>query len=98
MELEFRVQWGSQKSEPKIGIPNQVLSAATGMSSTVTKGTQQHMLLYPGTFYWFDLSILHGQNTKLDLDPAENLNQVENRLYALMKLPSTVDGCTLVMK
>ncbi len=22
-ELEFRFQWGSQKSEPKIGIPNQ---------------------------------------------------------------------------
>ncbi len=22
-ELEFRLQWGSQKSEPKIGIPNQ---------------------------------------------------------------------------
>jgi hypothetical protein len=23
-ESEFRFQWGSQKSEPKIGIPNQV--------------------------------------------------------------------------
>jgi hypothetical protein len=23
---------------------------------------------------------------------------VENRLYVLMKLPSTVDGCTMVMK
>jgi hypothetical protein len=23
MELEFRFRWGSQKSEPKIGIPNQ---------------------------------------------------------------------------
>ncbi len=29
---------------------------------------------------------------------AENLNQVENRLYAMMKKQSTVDGCTLVMK
>ncbi len=24
-ELEFRLRWGSQKSEPKIGIPNQAL-------------------------------------------------------------------------
>ncbi len=24
MEVEFRFRWGSQKSEPKIGIPNQV--------------------------------------------------------------------------
>ncbi len=55
-------------------------------------------LPYPGTFYRFDPCIFHRQNTELDLDQAENLNQVENRLYALMKLPSTVDGCTLVMK
>jgi hypothetical protein len=74
--------------------------AAKGMSSTVPKGkgTQQQMLPYPGTFYWFDPCIFHGQNTELDLDQAENLNQVENWLYVLMKLPSTVDGCTLVMK
>ncbi len=38
------------------------------------------------------------QNTALDLDQAENLDLVENWLYALMKLPSTVDGCTMVMK
>jgi hypothetical protein len=56
------------------------------------------MLPYPSTFYWFDPCIFHGQNTELDLDQAENLNQVENWLYALMKLPSTADGCTLVMK
>ena len=75
-----------------------ISSAAKGMSSTVPKGAQQHTLPYPWTFYWFDPSIFHGQNTKLDLDQAENLNQVENRLYALMKLPSTIDECTLVMK
>jgi hypothetical protein len=45
------------------------------------------LLPYPGTFYQFDPCIFH-----------ENLNQVENLLYALMKLPSTVDGCTLVME
>jgi hypothetical protein len=72
--------------------------AAKGMSSTVPKGTQQHTLPYPGTFYRFDPSIFHGQYTELDLDQAENLNQVENCLYVLMKLPSTSDGCMLVMK
>jgi hypothetical protein len=68
------------------------------MSSTVPEGTQQQMLPYPGTFYWFDPCIFHWQNTELDLDQAENLYQVEDWLYALMKLPSTIDGCTLVMK
>jgi hypothetical protein len=75
-----------------------ISSAAKGMSSTVPEGTHQHTLPYPGTFYRFDPSIFHGQNTELDLDQAENINQVENRLYALMKLPSTIDGCMLVMK
>ncbi len=72
--------------------------ATKGMSSTVPDGAQQHTLPYPGTFYRFDPSIFHGQNTELDLDKADNLNQVENCLYALIKVPSTVDGCTLVMK
>jgi hypothetical protein len=66
--------------------------AAKGMSSTVPVGAQQQMLPYPGTFYRFDPCIFHGQNTELDL------NLVENWLYALMKLPSTVDGCTILMK
>ncbi len=69
-----------------------------GMSSTVPKGAHQQILPYPGAFYRFDPCIFHGQNTELDLNQAKNLNQVENRLYALMKLPSTVDGCVLVMK
>ena len=72
--------------------------AAKGMSSTVPVGAQQQTLPYPGTFYRFGPCIFHRQNTELDLDQAENLNLVENRLYALMKLPSTVDGCTIVMK
>jgi hypothetical protein len=75
-----------------------ISSAAKGMSYTVPVGTQQQTLPYPGTFYWFDPCIFHGQNTELDLDQVENLNLVENQLYALMKLPSTVDGCTIVMK
>jgi hypothetical protein len=49
--------------------------AAKGMSSTVPEGAQQQTLPYPGTFYRFDPCIFHGQNTELDLDQAENLNQ-----------------------
>jgi hypothetical protein len=75
-----------------------IFLAAKGVSSTVPVGTQQQTLPYPGTFYWFDPFIFHGQNTELDLDQAENLTLVENLLYALMKLPSTVDGCRIVMK
>ncbi len=68
------------------------------MSSSVPVGAQQPILPYPGTFYWFDPCLFYGQNTALDLDQAENLDLVENCLYALMKLPSTVDGCTMIMK
>jgi hypothetical protein len=72
--------------------------AAKGMSSTVSKVTQQQTFPYPGTLYWFDPCIFHGQDTELDLNEAENLNQVENWIYGIMRLPSTIDGCTLVMK
>ncbi len=72
--------------------------AAKGMSSTVPKWAQQQTFPHPGPFYWFNPCIFYGQDTELDLNKAENLNQGENRLYVMMKLPSTIDGCTLVMK
>jgi hypothetical protein len=72
--------------------------AAKGMSSTVPKSAQQQTFPYPGTFYQFNPCIFHGQDTELDLNEAENLNQAENWLYVIMKLPSTVDRCMLVMK
>jgi hypothetical protein len=60
--------------------------ATKGMSSTVPKGAQQQTLPFPASFYRFDPCIFHGQNTELDLDEADNLNHVENRLYALMTM------------
>ncbi len=66
--------------------------AAKGMSSTVPKGAQQQTCPYPGTVYWFYPFIFHGQDTELDIKEAEK------QLYVMMKLPSTVDGCTLVIK
>ncbi len=72
--------------------------AAKGMSSTAPKGAEQQTFSYPRTLYQFDPCIFHGQDTELDLNEVEHLNQVENRLYALMKLSSTIHGCMLVMK
>jgi hypothetical protein len=94
-QLKF---WSSKFVVTEGDVMIDISLAAKGMSSTVPVGAQQQTLPYPGTFYRFDPCIFHGQNTELDLDQAENLNQVENWLYALMKLPSTVDGCTIVMK
>ncbi len=72
--------------------------AAKGMSSSVPVGAEKQILPYPGTFYRFDSCLFYRQNTELNFDQAENLDLVENPLYALMKLPSTVDRCTMVMK
>jgi hypothetical protein len=69
-----------------------ISSATKGMSSTVSKGAQQQTFPYPGTVYWFDPLIFYGQNTEFDI------NESEKQLYAMMKLPSTIDGCTLVIK
>jgi hypothetical protein len=49
--------------------------AAKGMSSTVPEGTQQQMFPYQGTVNWFDPCIFHGQNTELDINEVENLNE-----------------------
>jgi hypothetical protein len=40
MELEFRFQWGSQKLEPKIGIPNQVKLA---IEKEIQKSTKANL-------------------------------------------------------
>ncbi len=94
-EMKF---WSSTLVVKEGDVVIDISLAAKGMSSSVPVGAQQQNLPYPGTFYRFDPCLFYGQNTELDLDQAENLDLVENRLYALMKLPSTVDGCTMVMK
>jgi hypothetical protein len=94
-EMKF---WSSTLVVKEGDVMIDISLAAKGMSSSVPVEAQQPILPYPGTFYQFDPCLFYGQNTALDLDQAENLNLVENRLYALIKLPSTVDGCTMVMK
>ena len=94
-EMKF---WSSTLVVKEGDVMIDISSAAKGMSSSVPVGAQQPIVPYPGTFYRFDPCLFYGQNTALVLDQSENLDLVENRLYALMKLPSTVDGCTMVMK
>jgi hypothetical protein len=94
-QLKF---WSSKFVVTEGDVMIDISSAAKGMAPIVPIGAQQQTLPYPGTFYRFDSCIFHGQNTELDLDQTKNLNLVESRFYALMKLPSTVDGCTIVMK
>ncbi len=94
-EMKF---WSSALVVKEKDVMIDISSAAKGMSSSVPVGAQQPILPYPGIFYWFDPCLFYGQNTALDLDQAENLDLVENWLYVLMKLPSTVDGCTMIMK
>jgi hypothetical protein len=69
-----------------------ISSAPWGSLSTVPYGAQQQTFPYPGTVYQFDPFIIQGKNTEFDL------NEAEKQLYAMMKLPATVDRCTLVIK
>ncbi len=61
-ELEFRFRWGSQKSEPKIGIPNQapVVVAATDVKSitiaTVASAANFVAAFSAAVFSWLLLS------------------------------------------
>ncbi len=52
-ESEFRIQWGSQKSGPKIGIPNQ----EADLTHAPARGTIKTALPYPN--HLRDLAILH---------------------------------------
>jgi hypothetical protein len=69
-----------------------IFLAAKGMSSTVPKGAQQQTFPYPETVFLSDPFIFHGQNTEF------YINEAEKQLFAMMKLPSTSDGCMLVIK
>ncbi len=90
--------WSSTTNVKEGDVMIDISLAAKGTSSSVPVGAQQPIVPYPGTFYRFDTCFFYGQNTALVLDQAENLDLVKNRLYALMKLPSPVDGCTMIMK
>jgi hypothetical protein len=68
-----------------------ISSAAQGKSSTVLCGAAQHTFSYPGTAYRFDPMIFHGENTEFDI------NEAEKQHLSLMKLPTTIDGCHMIL-
>jgi hypothetical protein len=68
-----------------------ILSAAQETPSTVPCGATQHTFSYPGTAYRFDPVIFHGEYTEFDI------NEVEKQLLSLMKLPTTIDGCHMIL-
>ncbi len=69
-----------------------ISSATQGSLSTVPFSAQQQTFPYPGAVYQFDPFTIHGKNTEFDV------NEAEKQLYAMIKSPSTFDGCTLVIK
>jgi hypothetical protein len=68
-----------------------ISSAAQGKSSTVPCDATQNTFPYPGTAYRFDPGIFHGENTEFDM------NEAEKQLLSLMKLPTTIDGCHMIL-
>jgi hypothetical protein len=68
-----------------------ISSAAQGKSSNFPCGATQQPFPYPGTAYRFDPVIFHGETTKFDI------NEAEKQLLSLMKLPTTIDGCQIIL-
>ncbi len=52
---------------------------------------QKKTFPYPGTANRHDLVIFHGENTEFDI------NEAEKQLLSLMKLPTTIDGCHMIL-
>jgi hypothetical protein len=69
-----------------------ISSATQGPLSTVSYGTTQQTFPYPETTYRFVPLIFPVDTTEFDV------NEAKKQLVALMKLPNTIDGCTLVLK
>jgi hypothetical protein len=68
-----------------------ISSAAQGTSSTVPCGATQQTFPYTGTAYRFDLVIFHGENSEFDI------NEADKQLLSLVKLPTTIDGCHMIL-
>jgi hypothetical protein len=66
-------------------------SAAQGKLSNVPCGVTQQTFSFPATAYRFDHVIFHGENTDFDI------NEAKKQLLSLMKLPTTIDGCHMIL-
>ena len=60
--------------------------------STVPYSATHQTFLYQGTVYRFDPLIFLGDTTEFDV------NEAEKQLLALMKLPTTIDGCSIGLR
>jgi hypothetical protein len=69
-----------------------ISSATKGTSSTVPHGATQQIFPYPGTAYRSYISIFHGIDTEYDV------NKAVKKLFAMVKLPKTINRCILVNK
>ncbi len=67
-----------------------VSSAACSESSTIPLGSTRQHFPYTVTMYQLDPSLFHIPDQEFDID------DVEAKLFALMKSPHTIDGCKLV--
>ncbi len=67
-----------------------VSSAARGADSTIPIGSTQQHFPYTGPVYQFDPILFHNPDQEFDID------DVEAKLFALMKSPRAIDGCKLV--
>ncbi len=65
-------------------------SAACGSLSTIPIGSTQQKFPYAGTVYPFDPMLFCNPDHKFDID------DVEAKLFALIKSPRAVDRCKLV--
>jgi hypothetical protein len=68
-----------------------ISSAAQGKSSTLPCGATQQTFPYQDTTYRFDLVMFHGDTTEFDI------NEAEKQLLSLMKIPTTIDGCHIIL-
>ncbi len=68
-----------------------ISSAGQGKSSSVPCGATQQTFPYPGTAYRFDVVIFYGENTEFDI------NEAVKQLLFLMKLPTTIDRCHMIL-
>jgi hypothetical protein len=68
-----------------------ISSAAQEKSSTVPCDSTQQTFPYPGIAYRFDPVIFHGDITEFDI------NEAEKQLLSLVKLPTTIDECHIIL-
>ena len=74
-----------------------VSSAACASSSTLPIGATHTKIPYSGTVYQFDPMLFYNTDESI-LCSKLDLEDVEQKLFSMLKSPNTVDGCKLVRR